>query len=300
VRRGPSQGEALVVWGLLAVDVLAILVVYSVLDPTELYNVSRGGLEGGLGRALVQLNFPSVAGAAIALALLALDALPLRAWFVGAPAIALCAVIVLPGVVDPDDLDAKAVNVIPAVGVVLAFTLTVAAARRAGVGFAPARSHDGLRLAVGLVIVVLSIPWIAAELGVHFPQGVFLTDEIYTEPGRPPAPAVHLGHHHGTTGMLLVLSTLLLFRPRLAGARLRHVYVVLVSLGLTYGLANFANDLWHEQVVKRGWTSWDIPSALEPDVSVMWAIVLAGAVGLYLLGLPRRAETVSSGDNHAT
>jgi hypothetical protein len=293
MRRGATQGEALAVWALLAADVLAILVVYSVVDPSDVYNVSRSGLEGGLSRALVQLDFPSVAGAAIPLALLAIDALPQRAWYVGAPAIALCAVMAWPGVVDSGDLDARAVNAIPALGVVLAFSLTVTAARKGGAAFAPARSHDGLRVAVAVVAVLVSLPWIAAEIGLHLPRGVFLTDQLYTEPGKLPAAAVHLGHHHGTMGMLMVLSALLLSRPRLTGARLRHVYAVLVSLMLSYGVANMANDFWHEQVVKRGWTSWDIPSAEHPRLHVIWLLMLAGTTLLYALGFAGRDETAA-------
>jgi hypothetical protein len=87
--RPPAQGEAVVVWALLAADAVAVLVVYSVLEPVELYNVSRDGIDGGLSRALVQLNFP-LALVAIPLALLALDALPRRAWLAGGPALALC------------------------------------------------------------------------------------------------------------------------------------------------------------------------------------------------------------------
>src|SRR5205085_2621557 len=80
------------------------------LDPAQLYHVSRHGLDGGLSRVLVALNFP-IALVAIALVLVALDALPGRAWWVGGPAIALCAVTGWPGVVDQADLDARVVNV---------------------------------------------------------------------------------------------------------------------------------------------------------------------------------------------
>jgi hypothetical protein len=284
----PSQGEALAVWALLAADVLAILVVYSILDPSELYNTSRGGLEGGLGRALVQLNFPSVAGTAIPIALLALDVLPRRAWVVGAPAVALCAVIAWPGVVDNDDLDAKAVNAIPAVGVGLALLLTIAAARRAGPGFAARRSGDRARLAVAVAVVLLSLPWLAAEVGVHLPGDLFLGEEPYAEPGEESTAAVHLGHHHGLMGALLVLSALLLSRPRLVGHRLGQVYAVLVSLMLAYGAANLAQDFWHEQVVKRGWTSSDIPSVTTPGLTAMWALVVVATVVFYALGFARR------------
>jgi hypothetical protein len=286
----PSQGEALAVWALVALDVLAVLVTYSVVDPSELYSVTGDGLAGGLGRALVQLDFPHVAGAAIPVALLALDVLPRRAWLVGAPAIALCAVFAWPGVVDSDDLDPKPVNALPALGVVLAAGLTVAAARRAGTGFSPRRAGDRLRIAVAVVVVLVSLPWIAAEVGIHLPGGVFLTDEPYAESGGGVTAAVHLGHHHGFMGTLLVLLALLLSRPRLVDARLRRVYALLVSLMLVYGAANLVQDLWHEQVVKRGWTARDIPSVTSPRLAAIWALVLAGTALVYALGFARRAE----------
>jgi hypothetical protein len=288
--RKPPQGEALAVWALVALDVLAVLVTYSVVDPSELFSVTRDGLAGGFGRALVQLDFPHVAGAAIPITLLALDVLPRRAWLVGAPTIALCAVFAWPGVVDSDDLDPKPVNVLPAVGVVLAAALTVAAARRAGTGFAPRRSGDGLRIAAAVGVVLVSLPWITAEAGLHLPGGVFLTDEPYAEPGEGVTAAVHLGHHHGFMGALLVLLALLLSRPRLVDARLGRAYALLVSLMLAYGAANLVQDLWHEQVVKRGWTSSDIPSVTTPRLAAIWALVLVGTALAYALGFARRAE----------
>jgi hypothetical protein len=51
-----------------------------------------------------------------------------------------------------------------------------------------------------------------------------------------------------------------------------------------YGVANLVQDLWHEQAVKRGWTSWDIPSALVPGAKPIWApILVAAAVGTFVL-----------------
>ena len=41
-------------------------------------------------------------------------------------------------------------------------------------------------------------------------------------------------------------------------------------------LGNVANDFWLEQVVKRGWTSWEIPSVLQPRATWAWAVLLAG------------------------
>jgi hypothetical protein len=287
VSKGASQGEGLAVWGLHLANLLAVLVVYSVLDPSETYSVSHSGLAGGLSRALVLLNFP-MALAGIVLILLALDALPRRAWLVGGPALALCAVVFWPGVVDPGDLDARLVNVPAAVGVALAFGLTLAAGRRAGWTFAPPRTGDRARIIAAIVLVLVSIPWITAALGFHFPQGLlFLTSEPYAEPGEPARAAVHLGQHHSTGGFLLALSALLLSRPRLVQDRLRAVFAALVCLMLAYGVANVVNDLWHEQIVKRGWVSWDVPEATQPELNLTWALVLVATVVLYAFRFAR-------------
>lgn len=292
--RLPGLGEAVAVWTLLAADVVAVLAVYSLVDPSELHNVSRDGISGGLGRAFVQLNFP-VAIAAVGLTLLALDRLPRRAWLAGGPAFALLAVVAVPGVVDEDDLDAKAANALPALGVAIAFVLTVLAARRVGTGFAQRLRGDTLRLVVAAVALAVSLPWVTAELGFHLPGGlgVFRTDEPYTEPGEAATASVHLGHHHGFAGTLLLLAGLLLSRVPVAGGRLRHVYRAAVSLLLAYASVNLlVQDLWHEQVVKRGWTGWDMPSAITPAAKPLWLVTLAltGVVALLLAAERERRQ----------
>jgi hypothetical protein len=50
-----------------------------------------------------------------------------------------------------------------------------------------------------------------------------------------------------------------------------------------YGSANFANDIWIEQVVKRGWTSWEIPNVVQPRVTVAWSLIVIAAVILWAL-----------------
>jgi hypothetical protein len=41
-----------------------------------------------------------------------------------------------------------------------------------------------------------------------------------------------------------------------------------------------ANDDWLEQVAERGWTSWTIPSCLEPKATWTWlAVLLAAPLG---------------------
>ena len=269
-----GQGEALAVWVLWALVLTAVVVTYTRLPVEELYRVDEGGLAGGLGRALVLVNFP-IALAAIALVLVALDALPRSAWWAGGPAIALCAVIVVPGVIDELDLDARPVNAAPGLGVGLALGLTLAAARRAGAGFAPRRRFDSLRGVVTLAIVLLSLPWIAADLGVTFPEGIFLTERLGRDDDGSLIAAVHVGHHHGWDGALLVLTVLLLTRVRLRSPRLAVAHGVWLGALLAYGLVNMAQDVWLEQVVKRGWVEWEIPGALRPDLTAIWLVIVA-------------------------
>jgi hypothetical protein len=258
----------LAVWILFAADALAILVTYSRVPAGELYHVSGSGIEGGAGRALVFLNFST---ALAALAVLVVVGRGLPAVVAGL----LCAVVVLPGVVDQANLDARWINVVPALGVALAAALTLGAGREA-----TAPRGDRLRLAVAAVLTVCAIPWLAAELGVHFGAGIFLTGQLRTVPGDPvPHPAVHLGHHHGLDGFLLVMTALLLSRVRSE----RKAAGVLLALLASYGFVNLVQDAWGEQVVKRGWTSRQIPSALHPSLSWVWLVILGGAVALWPL-----------------
>lgn len=40
-------------------------------------------------------------------------------------------------------------------------------------------------------------------------------------------------------------------------------------------------DTWNEQIVKRGWSDWWMPSAVHPGVTPIWGVVLAVTVGGY-------------------
>jgi hypothetical protein len=252
-----------------------VVVTYSRIDPAETYHVSHEGLAGGLSRAVTLVNFP-IALVAIALVLVAVAALSPAAWWLGAPAIVLCATI--PFFVDQDDLDARWVNAIPALGVVVALVLTAAATRRAGGALAPRRPWDGWRLAFGIVVALVSLPWVAAELGFHFPGDVFMGEEPGVQNDGTTIAAVHLGHHHGTDGALLVLTALLLSRVVVEGRGLRIATLAYLGTMLAYGGVNFVQDAWNEQVVKRGWTDEGIPSALLPAVTPIWGVVLGLAV----------------------
>ena len=279
----PGQGEALAVWAMWGAMSLAVLVTYSWVDSSELYNVSRQGLGGGLGRSVVLLNYPIVFVAA-AVALVASPRCRGRPGSPPGPAIASCALV--PFVVDQDDLDVRPANAIPALGVAVALVLTIAAARRSGASFAPRRRGDTARIVVAVLVLLASLPWIAAALGFHFPGDLFMGEEIRLEDDGTPLAAVHLGHHHGMDGALLVLTALLLSRVRVPQPRLQLVLTLYLGLMLAYGAVNMIQDLWLEQFVKRGWTEWEIPSALVPGARPIWLVILA-------LAAPRRARAAA-------
>ena len=281
----PALAEPLAVWAMLGLVALAVCITYARIPPADLWNVSVGGLRGGLGRALVVANFPAGL-AAIPVAALAAERLRARwADAVAVVAVVLCLVMAWPGVVDQDDLDAKAVNLVPALGVALALGLTIAAWVARGRGRRPRRIRfDRVRIILAIVLVVTATPWIAADLGFYGTLGgLFEAGEIIPEAGHPTLRAVHLGHHHGLDGVVLALTAILLTRELGRVSRLRGVLTGYLSLLLVYGLANALNDFWGEQLVKRDVLSTGLPSFLRPSLSPAWLALLAAAALVYAL-----------------
>ena len=285
-RARPGLAEVLTVWILFGVVTLLVWVTYARLPTRELYNVSGSGFEGGVSRALVLLNFP-LALVTIALLAIVADRLRGRLALVALAAAILCVIVALPGVVDQDDLDAKAANALPALGVLIAGVLTGLALARGGIGASRpfGGGWDVARAALAVVILLASIPWIAAELGFYLSdtpglRSIFMSGQVTPEPGHPDIRAVHLGHHHGMDGALLALSALALSRvvPQIRGRRLRLALGFYVALMFVYGLANALQDFWLEQLVKRGTTSLKIPSMIVPTLSWAWLAILGAAL----------------------
>lgn len=292
--------EIAAVWALFAIVTLEILATYARVPTSELYNVSGTGLAGGASRALVFTNFPLALVAIPILAVLA-DRLATRAAAVVAVVgVVLSAAVYWPGVVKEADLDARPVNAIAALGVLTALGLTAAAAIALGRPDRPRRqAGDRLRVAIAIAVLVLGVPWMAADLGVHF-DGVpvlgtlYQTGELRSQPHLAGLhPAVHYGHHHGMDGVLLVLCALLLSRvlPSVRSGRLRVALGAYLALMLCYGAANVANDFWLEQVVKRGWTDWLIPNVTTPEASPAWGVIVLCAAGVFAAWLRRTRRT---------
>ena len=279
---------------LVAAITLAVFVTYARLPADQLYHVSDSGLRGGLSRVVVELNFPD---ALIALAVLGViaTALPRRLRPVALVAALLCAVVLVPGVVSQMHLDAKWINAAPALGVAIAFALSFFARTLPS----PLRARgDRVRVALAAVLVLLSAPWIAAELGFYL-DGVpvlgwiFQTGKIVSYHGNEPHAAVHHGVHHGLQGLLLIATALLL-------SRLPSRASLFLALMVAYGLGNIANDDWLEQIAERGWTSWAIPSSLEPRATWTWLAVLLATPVIWLLWFRRRERTETTAGVPAT
>jgi hypothetical protein len=282
--------EVGVVWALVLAVAVAITITYSRTPASELYNVSNSGIAGGLSRVLVFLNWP-VALLAIPVLLLLADRLGRKgSWIAAIIGIVFCAAVFWPGIVKQSNLDAKWANAVPAIGVAIAIGLTVVSLFALSASARPAwMPGDVMRIVLAIAAAAVAVPWIAADLGLYLDgvpvlRTIYLTGVLRHDPGATDLhPAVHHGHHHGMDGFILVFAALLLSRC-LGGLRrpLALGLAAYLALMFTYGVGNLANDAWLEQVVKRGWTNWQIPSVTTPSLSLAWAVVVASAVVLFL------------------
>ena len=277
--------EIRAVLALMVLDGVAVIATYSRVPWPELYNVHHSGIAGGFGRELVALNFP-FALVGIAFVGLAWPRLYGRLRLAGVLAIALCAVVYF--AVDQNDLDAKPLNAVPALGLALAVSLVLAV----GVPSLRQVRGDRIRIVLAAVLIFFCAPLIAAELG-FFLDGVpflgwfFETGRLTTQPGIPELHhAVHHGQHHGWEATMLSLTALAL--SRLPRPRALDAYLALM---LAYGVANLVNDDWLEQVVKRGWTNHEMPSVLVPAANWGWAAILVGAAVVWRLWFRQPSRT---------
>lgn len=285
--------DVLLVWAIFGSVAIEIFVTYSRTPVQELYHVRTGGLEQGAGRLLAFVGFP-VGLAALLILPFTFDRLGRRAKPVAAVAgVTLGAAVLWPGALDEAGLEVAQARVLAALGVVLALGLTFAAWRERGAGPLGREPGDRIRLVVAAVFLVIGLPWVAADLALSLDRvpllgSVYLTDQLAAQPSRAGRfPAVHDGHHHGMDGVLLIWAALLASRGlgRLRRARIRMALTVYVAFLLAYGAANAIQDAWLEQIVKRGWSSYELPSFVVPAASSAWlaAAALTALIALLLL-----------------
>jgi hypothetical protein len=310
---GPGLQEVLAIWALCAALLLVTFVTYLRTPVAKLYHSSQGGLAGAASSVLVVVNYPI---AIIATALTAIvvarllahpwAASPVRRWGVissALVAVAMCAVAAWPGVVSTDEIHVTPINAVPAAGAGLALLLTTLGVWVSGAGRArPVGRADAIRVALAAGLVVAALPWLVADLGFYIGDvpvlgRLFMSKQIFPEADGLLLPAVHVGRHHGADGALFAVSALLLSRTllQIPGARLRSVLCFALSLMFVYGVANFAQDFWTEQVVKRGWSTHSLSNMVVPAVRPAWGVIVIATVALYLVylrGLRRALERV--------
>jgi hypothetical protein len=262
--------EIRIVWAIVAALVTVVAVTYSRLPSVELYNVHSSGIRGGLGRAIVELNYPTALVAVAVVGVIA-PSLPNRLRPFAAVAALLCLVVVVPGVVRQSDLDVRWINAVPALGVGLALALSPAA----DLPSLRWRHGDRFRVVLGIALVLAALPWIAAALGLfldRFPVlgRVFQTGAFVSYHGDALHHAVHHGQHHGLDGLVVALAALLL-------SRVPNRISLPLALLLAYGVADVVNDEWLEQIAERGWTSWTVPGSIQPAANLTWLAVLLAA-----------------------
>jgi hypothetical protein len=277
-----------------------------------LYGFHGQGIVSAAGRVVVLLGWP------IALAAIPLLAVSVER-FLASPhsrcsarvvviasvaSVALCVTVAWPGAQQGSHLDAKFVNAPAAIGVAIAFAMTMYVLAATGRGDRLPRTRTALVwTAVFLAILLLSIPWLLANLGYYagdLPglRSVFMSEQVVPEPGNPHLRAVHLGNHEGIDGVLLAITAVVLMRTlsRIAPSARRAALAAYLSVLLVYGLWVALADGWHEQIVKRGWTSWRVPNVLHPSVAWAWLVLLAVAllvwfaVRMWLIVLDREGQ----------
>jgi hypothetical protein len=300
--RGPGLREVAVLWGMYVFVAAEIFATYSRLPVHELYHVSRNGRTAGAGRVVVFGNWPVALAALPILAVVASAVRSRAVSLVAAVAAVLCCGVFWPGVVDQADLDAKWSNAIAAAGSGLALGLTISALLLRGLGPRRRAPGDRTRLAIVVLLMLVSLPWLAADLGFLIGRwpllgSIYYSDEWYAPFGDARAHrAVHAGSHHGLIGALLVVTVLLLSRTLPAlGPRLRAAVGAYLAVLGVYGLANIANDFWLEQIVKRGATQWQFPAMTVPSLSLNWLILLLAAALVYVFFLRRARPARTAG-----
>jgi hypothetical protein len=280
--------EAAIVGGICLVVTLAVFITYARFSVEEFYNISKTGWSGAAGQAIVTLNYP-VAFIALALLSIAVSSLiavrehPRMIVLAAITAAALCLVAGYPGVVKQSDLDFKPVNLLPAVGVGITTVLVAMAIRQRGFGPAgPWQPSDTVAAVVGALFLFGGLPWVLGVAGFYI-ESVPLLGRIFMSRGTENGVEeiyVHLGTHHGFSGLLFLISALVLRRVigLLQPFWLDRALSAYVAFMLAYGIANFIQDGWYEQIVKRGWSSYDIPNTTVPALTPVWGLIVLGAV----------------------
>ncbi|UCG01688.1 MAG: hypothetical protein JSW11_19015 [Candidatus Heimdallarchaeota archaeon] len=157
---------------------------------------------------------------------------------------------------------------------------------------------------LGLVIF-LSLPWIFAQLGFYISDFpilgiIFWARQSTLQEPEPNYPnAVHIGTHHGTEGFLIIvflwIATMWIL-PAIVDDRVRQSLGAITGFGFGYAIYNVVEDFLTEQIYKRGWMDFRLPSGTTPGLNLQYLTIVLIGIIIYYFYLRRRINPIQPAD----
>ncbi|MFW9905431.1 MAG: hypothetical protein ACFFFH_13910 [Candidatus Thorarchaeota archaeon] len=149
------------------------------------------------------------------------------------------------------------------------------------------------------LVTFFSLPWIFAQLGFYISDFpilgiIFWARQSTLQEQEPKYPnAVHIGTHHGTEGFLIIVFlwiTTLWILPVILDNRVRQSLGVITGFGFGYAIYNAAEDFLTEQIYKRGWMDFRLPSGTTPGLNLQYLTILIIGIIIYYFYLRKRID----------
>ena len=147
------------------------------------------------------------------------------------------------------------------------------------------------------VVTFFSLPWIFAQLGFYISDFpilgiIFWARQATLQEPEPKYPnAVHIGTHHGTEGFLIIVFlwiAVMWILPSIVDTRVRQILGAITGFGFGYGIYNAVEDFLTEQVYKRGWMDFRLPSGTTPGLNIQYLTIIIIGIIIYYFYLRKR------------
>ena len=147
------------------------------------------------------------------------------------------------------------------------------------------------------LVTFLSLPWIFAQLGFYISDFpilgiIFWARQSTLQEPEPKYPnAVHIGTHHGTEGFLVIVFlwiAVMWILPAIVDHRVRQTLGAITGFGFGHAIYNAVEDFLTEQIYKRGWMDFRLPSGTTPGLNLQYVIILIIGIIIYFFYLRKR------------
>ena len=105
--------------------------------------------------------------------------------------------------------------------------------------------EDYVRIFISILIVFISLPWLAARLGLFLQpyDSTFITQVLFFQP-------IHLGEHHGFVGIYILLAILLISKTEklYLNSIFKEITIYGFCFALLWGIGLVVNDFSQEQL----------------------------------------------------